>query len=86
MKNNCWMDGVHGITECGIAPGESFTYRFEITQDPGTHWYHAHTGAQFADGLQGPIVILPREAPHKYVCEGNTDTSVMMQGKGKGIS
>ena len=38
MKNNCWMDGVHGITECGIAPGESFTYRFTVDQDPGTHW------------------------------------------------
>jgi FtsP/CotA-like multicopper oxidase with cupredoxin domain len=41
------MDGVPGISFAGIAPGETFTYRFEVRQS-GTYWYHAH--ARRADG------------------------------------
>lgn len=43
MERNPWMDGTAGITECGIPPGGSFTYSFNITQT-GTFWYHSHTG------------------------------------------
>ncbi len=32
MERNAWMDGVVGITECGIAPGTNFTYKFQVTQ------------------------------------------------------
>lgn len=49
-------DGVNGITECPIVPGESRTYRFKATQH-GTSWYHSHYSVQYADGLVGPIVI-----------------------------
>ena len=28
LQNQVWMDGVVGITECGIAPGTTFTYEF----------------------------------------------------------
>ena len=34
------MDGVPGISYPGIAPGETFTYRFTVRQS-GTYWYHA---------------------------------------------
>ena len=56
MKNNVWMDGVMGITECGIAPGSSFTYVFKVDQT-GTYWYHSHSAVQYGDGLFGPLVI-----------------------------
>jgi FtsP/CotA-like multicopper oxidase with cupredoxin domain len=46
------MDGVPGISFGGIAPGETFTYRFPIRQS-GTFWYHAHTLAE-QTGLLGP--------------------------------
>ena len=62
MKNNNWMDGVPGITQCNIAPHTSFTYSFTVNQAPGTHWWHSHTDAQFADGMAGAIMILPGEA------------------------
>lgn len=29
-------------TQWPIAPGESFTYRTWINNEPGTYWYHAH--------------------------------------------
>ncbi|WP_084280845.1 copper resistance system multicopper oxidase [Novosphingobium sp. B1] len=54
------MDGVPGISFGGIAPGETFTYRFPIRQT-GTFWYHAHTLAE-QTGLFGAIVIEPRES------------------------
>ena len=39
------MDGVPGLSFAGIAPGETFTYRFPVHQS-GTYWYHSHSGFQ----------------------------------------
>ena len=49
-------DGVNGITECPIAPGDSKTYTFQVTQF-GTSWYHAHFSSQYGDGVMGPMVF-----------------------------
>jgi Multicopper oxidase len=49
------MDGVNGITQCPIAPGKSFTYRWKALQY-GSAWYHSHYSMQYADGLVGPLV------------------------------
>lgn len=51
------MDGVPGISFHGIAPGETFVYRFKIRQ-AGTYWYHAHTLHE-QTGLYGAIIIDP---------------------------
>jgi FtsP/CotA-like multicopper oxidase with cupredoxin domain len=53
------MDGVPGLSFPGIAPGETYVYRFRVKQF-GTYWYHAHTRFQEQSGLYGPIVIEPR--------------------------
>ncbi|MCW3837308.1 copper resistance system multicopper oxidase [Sphingomonas canadensis] len=52
------MDGVPGISFGGIAPGETFTYRFTLRQT-GTYWYHAHTLAE-QTGLFGAMIVEPR--------------------------
>jgi CopA family copper-resistance protein len=52
------MDGVPGISYKGIAPGETFTYRFKVGQS-GTYWYHSHSGFQEQTGMYGTIVIEP---------------------------
>ncbi|NYT62800.1 copper resistance system multicopper oxidase [Alcaligenaceae bacterium] len=52
------MDGVPGISFTGIAPGETFTYRFKVEQS-GTYWYHSHSGMQEATGVYGAIIIDP---------------------------
>jgi CopA family copper-resistance protein len=54
------MDGVPGLSYRGIAPGETFVYRFPVLQS-GTYWYHSHSGFQEQTGLLGSIVIEPRE-------------------------
>ncbi|MBI1174318.1 MAG: copper resistance system multicopper oxidase [Sideroxydans sp.] len=55
------MDGVPGLSFDGIAPGETFVYRFKVGQS-GTYWYHSHSGFQEQTGVYGPIVIEPRES------------------------
>lgn len=53
------MDGVPGFNGFpGIAPGETFTYRFTIRQN-GTYWYHSHSMFQEQSGVYGPLVIAP---------------------------
>jgi len=54
------MDGVPGLSFHGIAPGQTFTYRFPVRQS-GTYWYHSHSAFQEQTGLYGPLVIEPRE-------------------------
>ncbi|KAH9213418.1 laccase precursor [Leptodontidium sp. 2 PMI_412] len=49
-------DGVPGVTQCPIAPGETYTYKFQATQY-GSTWYHSHLITQYGDGLQGPMII-----------------------------
>ena len=61
------MDGVPGLSFAGIAPGETFVYRFAVNQH-GTYWYHSHSRFQEQTGLYGPIVIEPR-AGERHRCE-----------------
>ncbi|EMC98300.1 hypothetical protein BAUCODRAFT_42685, partial [Baudoinia panamericana UAMH 10762] len=49
-------DGVPGITECPIAPGQSMTYNIQVTQF-GTSWYHSHYSMQYGDGTLGAMVL-----------------------------
>jgi len=60
------MDGVPGFSFPGIRPGETFEYRFPVTQS-GTYWYHSHSGFQEQTGLYGALVIDPAEPePFSY--------------------
>src|SRR5262245_5847631 len=55
------MDGVAGLTQKPIAPGETFKYEFTLRQH-GTHMSHPHFAemTQMALGLQGLFIIHPR--------------------------
>ncbi len=52
------MDGVSGLTQSPIEPGETFEYSF-VPPDAGTHWYHSHQRGweQVARGLYGPLIV-----------------------------
>lgn len=54
------QDGVPGISDGfrGIAPGQTFTYRFDTVQF-GTYWYHSHSGFQEQTGMYGAIIVDP---------------------------
>ncbi|KAI7717496.1 laccase-like multicopper oxidase, partial [Hortaea werneckii] len=51
-----YYDGTPGISQCPIAPGKSFTYRFRA-ELYGTSWWHSHYSSQYVNGLSGPIVV-----------------------------
>ncbi|MES0825254.1 multicopper oxidase family protein [Ruegeria sp. SCP11] len=57
------MDGVPGLTQDVVAPGEDFTYDF-VVPDAGTYWYHAHNRSveQVARGLYGPLIVEEADA------------------------
>jgi FtsP/CotA-like multicopper oxidase with cupredoxin domain len=52
------MDGVPGLTQPPIQPGEAFTYAF-TPPDAGTFWYHSHTNSleQLGRGLSGVLIV-----------------------------
>ncbi|KAI9836049.1 MAG: hypothetical protein M1819_001660 [Sarea resinae] len=50
------MDGVPSITQCPLAPGETYTYTWKATQY-GSSWYHSHYSLQAWEGIFGGIVI-----------------------------
>jgi hypothetical protein len=55
------MDGVSGLTQRAIEPGETFRYEFTLTQH-GTFMYHPHHDemVQMALGLMGLFVVHPK--------------------------
>ena len=58
---NSGMDGVGGLNQPAIKPGETFVYEWTFVQH-GTFMYHSHHDemTQMAMGLMGMIVVHPR--------------------------
>ncbi|MGC3989758.1 MAG: copper oxidase [Chthoniobacteraceae bacterium] len=57
------MDGIGGLSQPPIAPGETFKYEFTLRQH-GTYMYHSHHDemTQMALGLMGMFIIHPKNA------------------------
>ncbi|MEC4727097.1 multicopper oxidase domain-containing protein [Shewanella sp. D64] len=64
FQTNSWkMDGVPGVTQEAIEPGDSFLYDF-IVDRPGSLWYHCHVNVPEHVGLRGmwgPMIIDPKD-------------------------
>ena len=58
------MDGVGGLTQKQIMPGETYAYEFTLEQH-GTYMYHPHADetVQMAMGMMGFLIIHPRVPP-----------------------
>lgn len=56
------MDGVPGINQDSVKPGETFTYEFSADV-PGTYWYHSHqeSASQVDKGLYGALIVEPKD-------------------------
>ncbi|MDZ4289941.1 MAG: copper oxidase [Prosthecobacter sp.] len=56
------MDGVGGVSQKAIQPGETFKYEFTLVQH-GTFMYHSHhdEGTQMQLGMIGLFIIHPKE-------------------------
>ncbi len=53
-------DGVAGVTQDAVGPGEEFVYRF-VADQAGTYWYHTHQSSArgVQRGLYGTLVVHP---------------------------
>ncbi len=56
------MDGVGGLSQPHIQPGETYVYEFTLKQH-GTHMYHPHADemVQLAVGMMGMFIIHPKD-------------------------
>ena len=55
------MDGVPGVGQKPVLPGERFVYEFPLQQN-GTFFYHPHMAMQEMVGLLGGFIIHPKSA------------------------
>ena len=64
------MDGVGGLNQRAIKPGETFLYEWTFRQS-GTFMYHSHHDemTQMAMGMMGMIVAHPRKPPRDYAVD-----------------
>ena len=60
------MDGVQGLNQPHIKPGQTFAYEFTLRQS-GTQMYHPHVDEtlQMALGLEGFFIIHPKKPEHR---------------------
>ncbi|MDI1490005.1 MAG: hypothetical protein OHK93_001204 [Ramalina farinacea] len=75
MTNSNWADGVAAVTQCGIPPGQKFTYEFNTVGQMGTYWYRSHLSTQYTDGLLGPVVI---HSPAEVIPEVDDERIIFM--------
>lgn len=50
------QDGVPGLSQPALKPGESYVYDFPLDQ-PGTHWMHSHSGLQEQLLMAAPLIV-----------------------------
>lgn len=79
-------DGVPGVTQQPIEAGSSFTYQF-VAPDPGTYFFHPHTGVQLDRGLYQPLVIDDPAEPGRYGRQvGRSAVTIRKAHRGESIS
>jgi len=69
------MDGVPGIGQELVMPGERFVYEFSLHQN-GTFFYHPHMAMQEMVGMLGGFIIHPKTA---YTPHVNKDYLIALQ-------
>ncbi|KAJ2916727.1 hypothetical protein MD484_g3720, partial [Candolleomyces efflorescens] len=80
QAGTAWADGPAGVTQCPIAPGNSFLYRFQSKNQAGTFWYHSHHLSQYCDGLRGAMVVYDPNDPHLSLYDVDNEDTVITLG------
>lgn len=76
------MDGVPGMTQAPIGEGKSFNYEFTVP-DPGTYFYHPHSGVQLDRGLHGALLVDEAADPGGYDVEWTVVLDDWVDGTGR---
>ncbi|XP_076619283.1 uncharacterized protein LOC143340829 isoform X2 [Colletes latitarsis] len=62
QRGTQYNDGVPSVSQCPIQPGTTFRYNY-YANNPGTHFWHAHTGLHKMDGVFGSLIF---RQPEEY--------------------
>lgn len=67
FEDQIGFDGMPGISQEPVKPGESFEYNFTIKQE-GTFFYHSHMAMQEMAGMLGAVIMHPK-VPYRPHCD-----------------
>ena len=67
FEDQIGYDGMPGISQEPVRPGESFSYNFTIKQE-GTYFYHSHMAMQELAGMLGAFIMHPK-VPYRPHCD-----------------
>lgn len=79
QKGTPWADGVSGLSQWAIKPGQTYKYQWTATQK-GTYWYHSHDKDRIMDGLYGAIQVRPADqsdSPFSMISDDPEDIEAM---------
>ncbi len=66
FEDHIGFDGMPGISQEPVKPGEQFIYEFDIHQE-GTFFYHSHMAMQEMAGMLGGFIMHPKD-PYRPHC------------------
>ncbi len=67
FEDQIGQDGMPGISQAPVKPGETFVYNFVIRQE-GTFFYHSHMAMQEMAGMLGAFIMHPK-VPYRPHCD-----------------
>ncbi len=79
QRDNWRNDGVPGVTQKDIEPGETYTYKWTADKT-GSLWYHCHVNVHEHVGLRGmwgPLIVDPKK-PAKIESKVTKDVIIML--------
>ena len=67
FEDQIGYDGMPGVSQEPVRPGQSFSYNFTIKQE-GTYFYHSHMAMQELAGMLGAFIMHPK-VPYRPHCD-----------------
>ncbi|MGI0494365.1 multicopper oxidase family protein [Alkalinema pantanalense CENA528] len=78
-------EAMDGHPQQAIAPGERYTYEFDVVNPAGSNWFHAHphqlTGEQVYRGLAGLFLVADDEESKLNLPTGDYDLPIVLQDR-----
>ncbi|TIB68511.1 hypothetical protein E3Q23_03673 [Wallemia mellicola] len=76
QQGTMYSDGVPGVSQTPIQPGQNFTYKWKASDQYGLYWLHSHYKDVYQDGQALPLYIRPkngREKPFNLLTKDDTE-------------
>lgn len=77
QRKSPFMDGVPGMSQCPIHPGQTFRYKFNA-ENAGTHLWHSHLGMQRGDGAFGALIVRRPVEMHENLYDFDMSDHIMI--------